>query len=169
MKDRAVIADVGALYVTHQKWLHAWLLRRTRCSQRASDLAQDTFCRLLERTELAVPVTPRGFLATVARRLLIDDVRRRDLERAYIDSYALFHGDCDPLTPERFAEATQLLHGLVQVLADIPDSVRLAFLLRRIDGLPYEEIASELKVSVRTAKRHVAQAYVHCYRFAEQG
>jgi RNA polymerase sigma-19 factor, ECF subfamily len=153
---------LDALYREHHAWLQGWIRRKLGDRQRAADLAQDTFCRLLERDERIVPRTPRSYLATVARRLLIDDNRRRDIESAYLQSYAELHGDVDELTPHRVAEAAQLLDGILRVLARLPAAAREAFLLRRCDGLTHAEIASRMRISARTVKRHIALAYLRC-------
>ncbi|RCI69961.1 RNA polymerase subunit sigma, partial [Pseudomonas aeruginosa] len=63
---------VGSLYRDHRGWLLAWLNRNLGCRQRAEDLSQDTFVRLLGRPELPGLREPRAFLAKVARGLLID-------------------------------------------------------------------------------------------------
>jgi RNA polymerase sigma-70 factor (ECF subfamily) len=151
------------LYRDHHGWLHGWIRRKLGCSDRAADLAQDTFCRLLERDASVELRSPRSFLATVARRLLIDDSRRRELELAYLECYAELHGDTNALTPERIAEAAQLLDGILRVLTLLPASVREAFLLRRCEGLTHEQVATRMGSSVRTVKRHIAQAYRRCY------
>ncbi|ACJ01155.1 sigma-70 family RNA polymerase sigma factor [Rhodospirillum centenum] len=166
MRDAVVDIEIGELYAAHGGWLCDWLRRRTRCPERASDLAHDTFCRLLERGRSALPLEPRPFLATVARRLLVDDIRRREVERAYLDVCAAQAGDADLLTPERIAEATQLLAGILQLLWELPDLTRRAFLLRRLEGQGHAEIAAVLGVSERTVKRHIAAAYAHCYALA---
>lgn len=156
--------DLGELYADHADWLRGWLGRRTRCPQRASDLAQDTFCRLLERETAETPRDARSYLATVARRLLIDDVRRRELEAAFLA--ACDPREADTVTPERVLAAVELLDAVGRLLADLPDEVRAAFLLRRLDGLSHAEIAARLGVSDRTVKRHVARAYASCYAAA---
>lgn len=151
------------LYREHAPWLQAWIRRRLGCRQQAADLTQATFCRLLEQGCAEPPRAPRGLLATVARRLLIDELRHRDVEQAYADCHAALHGDADRLTPERITEAAELLHGVLALLATLPANVRQAFVLRRIDGLSHEEVATALGVSTRTVKRHVAQAYMRFY------
>ena len=60
---------VGALYRDHRGWLLAWLRRNVACPQRAEDLSQDTFVRLLGRPELQAPREPRAFLAAIAKGL----------------------------------------------------------------------------------------------------
>lgn len=158
--------DASALYTAHAPWLCEWLRSRTRCAERAADLTQDTFCKLIERAGATVPDNPRTYLATVARRLLIDDIRRREVERAYLAALALHGEAADLLTPERYAEAVQMLVGLGQLLATLPEETRTAFLLRRLDGLRHDEIAERLNVSTRTVKRYIADAYARCYALA---
>lgn len=165
MHGTAVSFDVGTLYALHGGWLHDWLHARTRCPQWAADLTQDTFCRLIERGGEA-PADARNYLATVARRLLIDQVRRRDVERAYLDSSMLLAETADVITPERIAEAVELLQGIVQLLDAMPAQTRTAYLMRRLDGLSHGEIAAALGISERTVKRRIAEAYACCYAHA---
>lgn len=40
--------------------------------------------------------------------------------------------------------------------------MRRAFLWSQLEGLTYQQIAERLKVSERTIKRYMAQAYEHC-------
>lgn len=159
------IADIGGLYAAHGGWLRDWLRRHTRCSQRAADLAQDTFCRLLERRPV-LPEDAKRYLATVARRLLIDDIRAREVERAYLDVLGDRFGTADHLTPERIAEAVQLLHGILRLLEGLPPVTRQAFLLRRLEGMAHADIATALGLSDHTVKRHIAAAYARCYALA---
>lgn len=158
--------SMEALYGAHGSWLQTWLARRTRCHHRAADLAQDTFCRLLESPAIASIREPRSYLATVARRLLIDDIRRRDIERAVNEAVALRQSDIDSISPDRIAEAVGLLDAVVRILDGLPAETRRAFLLRRIDGLEQQEIAQRLGISLSTVKRHIAAAYARCYAVA---
>ncbi|GFE75462.1 sigma-70 family RNA polymerase sigma factor [Novosphingobium sp. TCA1] len=158
--------DVGSLYDQHVDWLRAWLHRRTRCPHRAADLAQDTYCRLIEKSAELRIETPRTFLATVARRLLVDDIRRRDVERAILDAQALHAANGEEITPERIVEAAQFLDTVLRVLDSLPEQARETFLLRRIEGLAQSDIAERLGISISTVKRHIAAAYAACVTVA---
>jgi len=166
MRGSVATMDVGDVFAEHGAWLRRWLHGRTRCPHRAADLAQDTFCRLIERPD-ALPIRDaRNLLTVIARRLLIDDIRRRDVERAFLAAHAELHEPADPLTPERIAQAVQLLEGLALLLSGMPAIVREAFLLRRIEGLAHADIADRLGISDRSVKRHIARAYALCYAHA---
>ena len=78
--------EITALYSEHHGWLLAWLRRKLGCRQNAADLAQDTFVRLLQRTERLELKAPRAFLRTIARGLVIDHWRREEIERAYLET-----------------------------------------------------------------------------------
>jgi RNA polymerase sigma-70 factor (ECF subfamily) len=57
---------------------------------------------------------------------------------------------------ETLAKVDALLDGL-------PPKVRTAFLLSRLDGLGYKEIAAQLGVSLRSVESYMAKAIRHCY------
>lgn len=166
MQAAAAKHEIGSLYVAHADWLNDWLRQHTRCPARAADLTHDTFCRLLERPESSPLATPRSYLATVARRLLIDDIRTREVERAVLDACASVRPGTDGITPERIAEATQLLRAVLSLLDTLPPETRSAFLLRRLEGLEQKDIAARLGISLSTVKRHIALAYARCYAIA---
>jgi RNA polymerase sigma-19 factor, ECF subfamily len=155
-----------ALYRAHGSWLLGWLTSRAQCRTRASDLAQETFCRLAEQPGLRLQAHPRRYLATVARRLLIDDTRRKASERSFLEAFALYMGDVAQPGPDRIAEAVAELAALAELLGELPDRVRRAFLLSRVDGLTYAQIGADLGVSASMVKQYVARAFAHCYIIA---
>lgn len=83
-------ATLGQLYQAHHSWLRGWLSRRTGCREHAADLAQETFMRLLIARKQQTLQQPRAYLSSIARSLMIDQYRRRELERAYLESLAHF-------------------------------------------------------------------------------
>lgn len=154
--------QVHRLYVAHHGWLNGWLRRQLDCSQNAADLAQDTFVRVLAKDlDVALLREPRAYLHTIARGLLFNHWRRRQLAQAYLDALAL---QPEPLAPSPEAQAL-VVETLLQVdalLHRLPPRVRHAFLLSQLDGLTYREIAERLAVSERMIKKYMAQAMLHC-------
>ena len=153
---------VGALYRDHRGWLLAWLQRSTACRQRAEDLSQDTFVRLLSRDRLDTPREPRAFLATVAKGLLFDHFRRAALEQAYLSELALLP-EAEQPSPEQQLLILEDLKAIDRLLGKLSSKARSAFLHYRLDGMGQAEIAERLGVSVSRVRQYLAQGMRQCY------
>lgn len=153
---------VQALYSRHHGWLNTWLRNRLGNAADAADLAQDTFVRLLQRTERLELKAPRAFLRTVAQGLVIDHWRRAEIERAYLETIAHLP---EAETPGAEAQALilELLEAIASMLEGLKPKVRRAFLLAQCEGLTYKQIAEQMGISLRSVERYVADALYHCY------
>lgn len=150
------------LYQDHHSWLRAWLYGRLRNTADAADLAQDTFVRLLQRRTLQTMEQPRAYLRTVARGLVIDLWRRRDIERAWLETVAELPCEQAP-SPETGLLVIEALVAIDCLLDNLRPIVRRAFLLAQLEGLKCPAIARELGVSVPSVERYIAQALRACY------
>lgn len=153
--------SVHALYSAHHSWLQGWLRRRLGCSFDAADLMHDTFVRVLHRDDAAAIREPRSYLATVAHGLMVNHLRRKDLERAYLQALAALPQAQWP-SPEDRAVLLETLHEIDALLAALPARVKRAFLLCQLEGLPHAEIADRLGVSVSSVRQYIARALRHC-------
>ena len=152
------------LYRHHHGWLYGWLRRRLGCAFDAADLAHDTFIRVLARDEAARIREPRAYLTTIAHGLMVNHLRRRDLERAYLDALAQHPPAASP-SPEARALVLEALYEIDAMLDGLPPAVRRAFLLCQLDGLAHAEIAARLGVSVSSVRQYIARALRHCLAF----
>lgn len=153
---------VEVLYNDHHHWLTGWLRRKLGCPEKAADLAQDTFIRVLSAREAPTLIEPRAFLTTVAKRVLFNFYRRQDLERAYLEALAQMPEHVAPSEEDR-AIILQTLLELDQLLDGLPKQVKRAFLLAQLDGLTYAQIGAQLGISIATVKRHLTKAAMRCY------
>lgn len=156
--------DVHALYRDHHGWLQGWLRRKLENTFDASDLAQDTFVRIISAwMRLGPPALhePRAYLATVARHVLLNHYRRLSLEKAFLDTLAHLPEAQAPSPEERLA-ILETLHEIDAMLDGLAPKARTAFLLAQLQGLAYADIAEQMQVSVRTVKRYMASAYEAC-------
>ncbi|OOV95684.1 sigma-70 family RNA polymerase sigma factor [Pseudomonas sp. MF4836] len=161
--------SITSLYCDHHGWLVRWLRMRLGCSHQAADMAQDTFVRLLlsERKGPATPLLqkPRYYLATIARRVMVDSFRRRALEQAYLQALAQ-QPEAYALSPEDKLLMVEALHAVDAMLDGLGRKVKQAFLLSQLQGMGYKEIAAKLGVSVSSITQYVAKASEHCLLFA---
>ncbi|MEN0035498.1 MAG: sigma-70 family RNA polymerase sigma factor [Cellvibrio sp.] len=150
-----------SLYRDHHSWLRTWLRRRLGCSDVAADLAQDTFVKLIE-ARMSQLHSPRAFLLTLARRLMISHFRHREVERAWLETIAHLPEDLAP-SPETRAIVIETLLEIDALLDGLPPKVKAAFLMARLDGLPYTEIATRLGVTVSSVNQYMARAIREFY------
>lgn len=153
--------DVGGLFRAHYPWLCARLRQFLGASSSVEDIAAETFVQLLESPGLTPIREPRALLTTIARRLIYQLWRRRDLERQHL--YQLQHLDQPQASsPEELLQLTQALHRLDRTLERLPGKVRATFLLSRIDGLTYPQIAAELGISQRSVSVYMTRSQALC-------
>lgn len=164
-----VSADtLDSLYAGYHGWLLVWLRRRLDCPHNAADMAQDTFMRLLTAGSYVAPHEPRAFLATIARRLLVDRSRRHKLEAAYREALALCVDQMEQApSPEQILFAVQALEQLARALEGMRPRVREAFVLRHLEGWSHQEIATHLKVSTKSVQTYLVDALLACHAITE--
>lgn len=157
-------AAISDLYCEHHGWLFGWLRRKLGCAHNAADLAQDTFARILNARESVASLRePRAFLSTTARRLIIDQVRRKHIENAYLQELALTAEALEGFqSPEHILSTLEALEHIAFMLEGLHDNVRQAFVLYYLDGLTQIEIARQLGLSDRTVRKYLIQALLHC-------
>ncbi|AHV94127.1 RNA polymerase sigma factor, sigma-70 family protein [Bordetella holmesii 30539] len=127
----------------------------------AADLAHDVFVRLLGRPTIETR-EPRAYLSTIARGLLVDHWRRRELERAWLEVLANTPQELAP-SPESRMLVLEALIKIDQMLDSLKPKVRQAFLWAQLDGMRCPQIAERLGVSLATAERYVAAGLRQCY------
>ena len=161
MDPKSLLAN---LYHDNHAWLRGWLSRQVRCPQDAADLAQDTFARILNaRESVATLREPRAFLSTTARRLIIDQVRRKQIENAYLQELALTAEALEGYqSPEQILTTLEALEQIAIILEGMQDKARQAFVLYYLDGLTQCQIARQLGLSDRTVRKYLIQALLHC-------
>ena len=161
MSESASSDPLRSLYVDHHGWLQSWLQRKLGSSCEAADLAQDTFVRVIAGRRTHWGAEPRAFLTHVAKGLLIDHWRRREVERAYLEAIAHLP---EPEHPS--AEAQHLIvETLLQIerlLSRLPKQTREIFLLSQLDGLTQQQVAERLDTPLITVRRHLRKALIAC-------
>ncbi|WP_047534464.1 sigma-70 family RNA polymerase sigma factor [Methylotenera sp. N17] len=148
-------------YQHHQRWIYAWLCKKLGSSQDAADLTQDTFVKLLQKSEPLTIAEPRAYLTTIAHGLMVNHIRRRDIERAYLEEVAHFSPAAAPSEESR-AMALELLIKIDTLLGGLPYKTQKAFLLSQVDGLTHAQIAADLRISVASVRLYIKKALLHC-------
>lgn len=167
-RDSNLHPDIRMLYSEHHSWLQNWLWHRVGCRSDAADLAQDTFMRMLRTTISVGPQNihePRAYLATIARRLMLNMYRRRSVENAWLQALKQLPDQFAPSAEEQFL-ILEALQAIDSLLHGLPSTTRRVFMLSQLEGHTYAEIATMVGVTVRTVQRHVTKAMEQCMMLA---
>jgi RNA polymerase sigma-70 factor (ECF subfamily) len=156
-------AAAAALFTAHQPWLLDRLRKRLRDAAEAEDVSSETFLRVIGYKRLHAMHEPRAYLTTIAKNILTETWRRRDLERAWIDALAALPEEFAP-SPEERAVLRESLEAIANALESLPAKARTAFLLSQLDGLTYAEIAQRIDMSERMVRRYMADGLRCCMR-----
>ena len=133
--------------------------RATRGSPQAEDYLHSAFLRLEEYRRGHSVDNPAGFLIRTAVNIAADEARRpaaRTLEARPVEELIDIAAD-EPLADEVLA-ARKRLERVKAGLEQLSPRTREIFLMHRVEGLKYRQIAAELGITVSAVEKHVAKA-----------
>ncbi len=104
------------------------------------------------------PKTVKGLLFKIAGDLFITRYHR---EKLAFDFFNVYKPDMESLTPEEELNFQELKNAYEIALKSMPEKQRVVFLMSRIDGLKYKEIAEHLGLSVKAVEKRMGLALQH--------
>ena len=145
-------------FAAHYAALCDYVLRFVGSAEAAEDIVQDLFLHLWETRgpRDALRLT-RGYLYVAARNRALKYLRRSRVAAAWIERV---EHEVPPIpdSPEDLCLRHELDAAVQRAIAELPGRCRDTFLLRRREGLSYEEIAARLGVSLGTVKSQMWRA-----------
>jgi RNA polymerase sigma-70 factor, ECF subfamily len=138
--------------------VHGMLKRALGPDEAVEDLAQEIFmCVFQKASSLRDPHALQAFIISVTSFAVRSEFRRR-WTRRLLRKRIPPSASGEPIFNEDF-EAREAIRRFYQILYRLNITDRTAFVLRFIEGLPIEEVASTLDVSIATAKRRLSKAW----------
>jgi len=154
---------VSQIYESYGKELKRYLTRRLDDRTAAEDVAQDAYLQL-HRLQQAQVRHPRALLFVTAANLATRYQQRRGNSDDAADPDRA-EGLADPgLTPETAAEFAEAMRVLRDVVENMPERLRVVWVMRQIEGLSPAEIAERLGLSPKAVSRRLERAATRCRR-----
>lgn len=152
---------VERLFREHNESLLRFLAMRLHSHQEAKEVAQEAYVKLLNLDQSQAISYQRAFLFKTAANLAIDRLRGRD-RRERARETGLFDELREAHTPEHEALVAQEVEHLQKLIAQLPAKCRQAFLLYKIEGLEFSEVAARMSLSERMVRDYVVRAILFC-------
>jgi RNA polymerase sigma-70 factor (ECF subfamily) len=125
----------------------------------AEDAVQAVFVRVWEDRMRWVVSDLRHYLYAAVRRRAISHVRRIAVRRRAAPLLVLAEiGGTRGAPPDAEFEAEEVWRRLERALDTLPPRTRAAFVLSRLEGLSYHEVAAHMAISPKTVGVHIGRA-----------
>jgi RNA polymerase sigma-70 factor, ECF subfamily len=155
------------LVTDHQRMVFQLSLHLLGEQQEAQDLTQEVFLKVFR---MLPQFRGQSTLRTWIYRIVVNQAsnrqrwwrRRRKSQQVPLEEHAAAHGELPDVRnfamPDRVLQQREVAGRVWHALDGLPFDQRAVIVLREIDGLSYEEIATSLNVAVGTVKSRLARA-----------
>ena len=164
--DHALMASVAKgdqrafrqLVERHQNAVVGTVTKMLGNASDSEDIAQMVFIRIWKHAGNYKPDNKfTTYLYTIVRNLVYNESRRRSRKRTIStdqreDEQHLHYPDDPAYQPDATLLDKELRAEIDAAIESLPETQRLAVILRRYENLPYEEIAEVLDTSVSSVK-----------------
>lgn len=151
--------ELATLIAELRPALIRYFSRRLLPQHEVEDLVHDVLVRLVRNKDFAGAESVRGYVFQTANSVLVDYVRRRASSRA--GQHTSFDADShvgEVFGPDRVLQGKEELVRITAVLMEFPELTRTIFVLRRIEGMKYKDIAVRLGLSLSAVEKHMQRA-----------
>lgn len=129
------------------------------CRDTAEDLAQEAFLNVMGKNEQS-----SSYLFRTAQNLALDYLRAQKVRARHTEQTLLEASEYGEETTEKGLLDTEKLEQHMAALQSLPERTQRIFLMNRLDGLSYAEIANLLHVSISTVEKDMIKALQVCVR-----
>jgi RNA polymerase sigma factor (sigma-70 family) len=146
-----------------------FLRSRLSHGDQAQDLAQEVYLRLLRVDDVRLIRNPRSFVIHLAAHAAHEwrMLARNRMPHSEEELAQLIADDADPAEE---MERADRIERLAEVLSTLSPKCQAVVLMHRRDGMTYQEIATQMKLSVAMVKKYLARGLAACHKhLADEG
>lgn len=146
----------SAFFTTHVSMLRNFLAYKFGNTEQAEDLAQDAFIKLWQNCTDVPQEMAKSYIYTIANNASLNIIAHEKVKLNYKNNTTF--SDRNNENPEFILEEAQFKKQLLSAIDRLNETQRVAFLMHRIDGKKYAEIAENLNISVKAVEKRILLA-----------
>lgn len=168
-KARVDSSPVAEAFIEHESFLKRFLKRFLSRPQDIEDVVQDTYLKARSAEDRQVIHSPKAFIFRIARNQALKELRKKSRRITdYIEELDAPEAIQGETSVEDEAIVRQKLGMFCQSALTMPPKCRRVFLMCKVYGLSYKEIASQLGISVSGVEKHVARGLEICNAYMDR-
>lgn len=140
------------LYKKHSKNLHDFLYYKFGEQLNPQDKVQEAFIKLWQNCSKISPNKAKSFLFTTANNLMLNAVAHQKVVLKYQKSP---QKSATNESPEFVMQEKEYHQKLQNALANLTEAQRVAFLMNRVEGKRFKEIAELLDISTKAVEKRI--------------
>jgi len=147
------------VYELYSHKLFSFVFKILKNEVEVDDIVQEVFVKIWEsRHKLQDYKSLNSYIFTIAYNNSIDLIRKRISSNDYLEH--LKYSASINFTPTFISqiEFNELNSHVEKLIANLPDRQKQVYLLHRVEGLTYPEIAEQLGISKNTVENHMVKA-----------
>lgn len=143
----------SSFFKSQVKNLRNYLYFKYGNEEMANDMTQDAFIKLWEKCADIPEEKAKSFLYTVANNASLNQIAHQKVVLKHAKNVGTQEGtDVDPAY---LMEEEQFKIKLEKAIENLTEAQRTAFLLHRIEGKKYAEIAEMLEITVKAVEKRI--------------
>lgn len=154
-KDICNEKTFNKLYETHGNGVWRFIYYKCGDGAQADDLVQEAFIKLWQNCSKITKQKAKSFLYTVCNNAFLNQVAHKKVVLKYAKKQTV---KTNFQSPEFLMEEDEFRERLKNSIENLTEAQRTAFLLNRIEGKKYAEIAEMLNISVKAVEKRMSQA-----------
>lgn len=139
-------------YKKHSKNLHDFLYYKFGEHLNPQDKVQEAFIKLWQNCTKVSPEKAKSFLFTTANNLMLNAVAHQKVVLKYTKIPQKYSTN---ESPEFVLQEKEYHQKLQNALANLTEAQRVAFLLNRVEGKRFKEIAALLGISTKAVEKRI--------------
>lgn len=161
-QSKAISAEradwLAAYIIPNETTLRAWLRRKALLGFDIDDIVQETYAILAAKETIETIQNPKNYFFQVAHSVILKQLRQsRVVPITAVADITELDAVVDDPSPEEAAMASDELRRVERAIDAMPRQTRAAFILRRVEGLPQQEIARRMNLSEHTIEKHISR------------
>jgi len=151
-KDNVCEEEVYSnLFRANSKTVFNYIYYKFGNEEKAYDAVQEAFVKLWENCAKVAPEKAKAYVYTIANNLYLNVIKAEKVRLKHADKV----NNTNYESPEYLMEENEFKEKLDSALDALPENQRTTFLLNRIDGKKYAEIAEMEGVSVKAIEKRM--------------
>jgi RNA polymerase sigma factor (sigma-70 family) len=145
-------------FKNHVKALRNYLIYKFGNIDQAEDATQEAFIKLWQNCAKVTEEKAKSYLYTIANNTSLNVIAHQKVVLQYEKNNIV--NDRTNENPEFLLEEEQFKAKFLNAIEKLNELQKVAFLMHRIDGKKYSEIAEELNITVKAVERRIHLALI---------